>query len=261
MLPFAREASNLLANRLNADFYRKLDNDYHFRDRIKMLKGTQKGKRCFIVGNGPSLTMDQLEAIKDEDCFGANRVYKLFDKTTWRPKYYVLQDKYDLTKGVYEKLNVEYFFVSDAYWREHGMDNQKAICYHGIRAIKQKAGTSFSEDCAEFIDIDSTVTYTMIQLACYMGYTEINLIGMDHVYTNVTNEKSKIIQRNNVKNHAFEDENPNEVIANISFMEDVYRVARGYCEAHDIKIRNATLGGALEIFERTDFWQLVRKER
>lgn len=54
----------------------------------------QSRERCFIVGNGPSLTMSDLQAISEEDCFGANHIYKLFDKTSWRPKYYVLQDRY-----------------------------------------------------------------------------------------------------------------------------------------------------------------------
>lgn len=258
--PFARELSNLAVNVSNSYFYHSINKSNHYDEMIRSLKGCGKGKRCFIVGNGPSLTIDQLEAIKNEDCFGANRIYKMFDKTSWRPKYYVIQDRYDNTKGVYENLNVENLFVSDFYWKEHGMSNPNAICYHIKRTLKQTNKLPFSEDCSEFVQAASTVTYTMIQLACYIGYEKIYLIGMDHTYANVTNDKGVVIQKNNVRNHAFEDEKPNEVVANIAYMEEAYRTAYRYCKRHGIKIYNATIGGALEIFKRKDFYKLFENQ-
>lgn len=137
-----------------------------------------------------------------------------------------------------------------------GMSNPNAICYHIKRTLKQTPKLPFSQDCSQYIQAASTVTYTMIQLACYMGYNEIYLIGMDHTYANVTDDKGVVIKKNKVRSHAFEDEKPEEVVANISYMEDAYRTARQYCEAHGVKIYNATIGGALEIFERKDFWKI-----
>lgn len=256
-IPFAREISNFVVNISNKKFFKKLNAEKHFDEIINSLKDSKVGERCFIVGNGPSLTVEQLEKIKKEDSFGANRIYKLFEKTEWRPKFYVIQDKYDNTKGVYENLDVEYLFVSDFYWKEHGMSNPNALCYHINRTLRQTNKLPFSEECSEYIQTAATVTYTMIQLACYMGYSEIYMIGMDHTYANVTNDKGVIIQKNDVKNHIFEDEHPGEVVANISYMEDAYRAAKAYCDSHGVKIFNATIGGALEIFERIDFWSIV----
>ena len=256
-VPFSRELCNLIVNFLNKRFYKKINQVKHFDKKILKLKDSKHGKKCFIVGNGPSLTIDQVNTIKNEDCFGANRIYKLFDKTEWRPKYYVIQDKYDTTKGIYENLNIENLFVSDFYWKEHGMSNPNAICYHINRTLKQTNDLPFSERCECFIQAASTVTFTMIQLACYMGYNEIYLIGMDHTYANITNDKGVIVKKRNIKNHAFDDERPNEVVANISYMEAAYKIARKYCETHNIIIKNATIGGELEIFERCDFWKIV----
>lgn len=257
--PFAREAINYLVNFSNSLFYEKLNKKYHFDKVLKSLKNSKHGKRCFIVGSGPSLTIEQLEAIKNEDSFGANRIYKIFKKTTWRPNYYVIQDKYDQTKGIYDNLNVQYLFVSDFYWQEHGMKNPRAVCYHIKKALRQTHKLPYSEDVSQFIQAASTVTFSMIQFATYFGYTDIYLLGMDHIYANVTNDKGVIIQKNKVKNHIFRDENPNEVVANISYMEDAYKTARDYCEEHGINIYNATIGGALEIFQRVDFWTVVKR--
>ena len=64
-----------------------------FSQRIEKLKNINQGKRCFIIGNGPSLKIEDLNALVDEDCFACNRIYGLYDKTKWRPKYYCSQDE------------------------------------------------------------------------------------------------------------------------------------------------------------------------
>ncbi|MDM5314908.1 DUF115 domain-containing protein [Fictibacillus sp. b24] len=260
-LPFARELSNWIVNMSNSFFYSSLNIKGNHAETIKSIKNTEQGKRCFIVGNGPSLTFEQLEKIKHEDCFGANRVYKLFSETDWRPKYYVIQDPYDMTKGIYENLDVRYLFVSDYYWRMHGMENPKAICYHIKRKLHQTKDLPFSEEISNYVQAAATVTYSMIQFAVYLGYDEIYLIGMDHTYANITDDKGNIIKRNAVKNHAFSDEKPNEVVANIEYMECAYLSAKEYCDMKNIKIFNATVGGELEIFNRVNFWNLFKPSK
>ena len=51
-------------------------------------------QKCFIVANGPSLTIEDLEVICNKKIisFGMNRIYKLYDKTKWRPTFYITQD-------------------------------------------------------------------------------------------------------------------------------------------------------------------------
>ncbi len=260
-IPGMRIITNVYVNLMNTLFYKKVCRKYKFNEILLNLKGKANKKRCFIVGSGPSLTIEQLNMIKDEDSFGANRIYKIFPKTLWRPKYYVIQDPYDPTpKENYERLDVENLLVSDYYWKEHGMHNKHAICYHTIRTLKQRKELPFSENIDKYVQVAGTVTYTMIQLAAYLGYKEIYLIGMDHNYDKITNDKGEVIKKSNIKNHVFEDEKPKEVSANISYMEDAYRSAKKYCDEHNIKIYNATLGGKLEVFERKNFYEIFKEE-
>lgn len=259
-LPYGREISNWIVNKKNSFFYLLLTRKFHHDKIIGLLKDTAKGDRCFIVGNGPSLSMKQLDLLRNEVCFGANRIYKVFEQTDWRPDYYVIQDPYDITKGVYENLEVKHLFVSDYYWRKHGMKNLNSLCYHIKRELRQTDELPFSEDISKYIQAAATVTFSMIQIAVYLGYKEIYLIGMDHTYANHTDDRGNIIKQNSVKNHLFEDEKPNEVVANISYMESAYKSALNYCKAHNIKIYNATIGGALEVFERVDFWALFGEQ-
>ena len=55
--------------------------------RIALYKNKYTGRRCFIVANGPSLRPEDLDLLHDrgEITFGMNRIYKLFDQTSWRP--------------------------------------------------------------------------------------------------------------------------------------------------------------------------------
>lgn len=50
---------------------------------------------CFIIGNGPSLSADDLEVLRKNNVlsFGFNKIFLMFDKTNWRPDFYVSQDE------------------------------------------------------------------------------------------------------------------------------------------------------------------------
>ncbi|MBO7254734.1 MAG: hypothetical protein J6V36_05480, partial [Clostridia bacterium] len=62
--------------------------------KLAKLKDSHKGERCFIIGNGPSLSVNDLNKIYEKNIptFSTNRIFKLFEKTDWRPTYYVSED-------------------------------------------------------------------------------------------------------------------------------------------------------------------------
>ena len=60
---------------------------------LKELKDKYKGKRCFIIGNGPSLTKADLEMLQNEITFATNKIYQIFPQTNWRPTYYGMLDE------------------------------------------------------------------------------------------------------------------------------------------------------------------------
>ena len=62
-------------------------------DRNKELVGKYQGRRCFVVGNGPSLKNQDLTKLKGEVVFTVNWMMRspLFD--TLKPTYHVIIDK------------------------------------------------------------------------------------------------------------------------------------------------------------------------
>lgn len=87
---------------------------------FKGLVDTGKGKRCFIVCNGPSLLPEDLELIKYEYSFGFNRIYYMFDKTSWRPSCYISVDKdiILMNKNEIVEIDVPVKFL-DLYAKKH----------------------------------------------------------------------------------------------------------------------------------------------
>lgn len=53
------------------------------------------GKRCFLIGNGPSLRAEDMTRLHEagEITFAFNRIYNIFDQTPWRPNFYISQDE------------------------------------------------------------------------------------------------------------------------------------------------------------------------
>lgn len=61
---------------------------------VKSLKDKHKGEKIFIVATGPSLKMEDLKVLQEKNIttISLNGVFKIYDKTSWRPDYYVIQD-------------------------------------------------------------------------------------------------------------------------------------------------------------------------
>jgi len=220
----------------------------YYNPEIEKFKNIHANEKCFIVATGPSLRMEDLEVLKNNNipCFSMNHVYKAFEKTNWRPKYYVVVDYWMLNNhDEICNIDAEYAFLGDSnkeFWNHDFRKNHFRM--HEIYETYDETKPKFSEDIARKCYLGYTVTYTCMQLAAYMGFKEIYLLGVDFSYGD---QKS-----NTTYGHFFAEK---KLLA-LGFVDQVrlaYQAAKEYTDAHGIKIYNATRGGKLEIFERVDF--------
>jgi hypothetical protein len=228
---------------------------------IKSLKNIHLGKRCFIIGNGPSLRADDLDNLKNEITFAFNRIYYIFDQTDWRPTYYCSEDNKTIfnSKEEINSLNIKNkFFPVNFPWdyKIHFRQAKYYIFKFGNRNEEPK----FSENIVKGIYWGNTVAYTALQVAVYMGFKEIYLIGVDHNFSRMINEKGEIIVDEEAKDYFSEKYNIDKkelYIPNIEISTKAFTAAKRYADNHNIKIYNATRGGKLEVFERIDFNQIT----
>ena len=225
---------------------------------LKSYKAKYIGKRCFIACTGPSLTIEDLEKIGNEYVFGMNSICLIHDKTTWKPDFYGIQDVlvYDKLKDSIHSTDNGVVFAPYGY-RKHRKTPKEWVywhmcgSYHIYEMIYPKRFfAKYSDDCYVRIYDGFTITYSLIQIAIYMGFDEIYLLGADCSYLGK--------QQHFIETGVFDPgykEIGDRLIAS-------YEEAKRYADSHGIKIYNATRGGCLELFPRVQLEDvLARNEK
>lgn len=220
--------------------------------KIKLLKNIHKGERCFIIGNGPSLKVEDLNKLENEYTFVSNRFFTIHSKLI--PTYYFMHDSVLLPKNFDESLrlncNVRFYGVHSGtfdYLRKRDIDG---ILYL-INERNLKERFSVSQDVSSSVNSTGSVSFSMLQFAIYMGFKEIYLLGFDHSFSKEI-KNGKLIQNDDVKDH-FSDYNEGiSVVAKVDDMDCGFEIIKKYADENEIKIINSTRGGNLEVFPRIE---------
>lgn len=228
------------------------------------LKNQYAGKRCFLIGNGPSLRAEDLTRLCEngEITFAFNRIYNIFDQTPWRPTFYVSQDEKMISgcSDIINNLNVEMKFIPVQLKWWHSVNINDAFYFNMIhQEVDNPNAFSFSDDIAYGIYNSSTVMYTAAQIAAYMGFREIYLLGVDHQFQISQNNKGEIVVDNSVKDYFTDKYNEDKdklYIPNTEKSTLTYIAMKKHCDQRNIKVFNATRGGKLEVFPRVAFCEI-----
>ena len=233
---------------------------------LKSIKGKYKGQRCFVLGNGPSLTPSDLDKLKDEVTFASNRIYKIFEKTDWRPTFFGMIDE-DVaeSKGVIEGINSfdceKKFALQEGYYIFRKIRGD--VCFiHSWYERKYLDDPGFSEDLVKGVFCIATVSYMLIQLARYMGFDEIYLLGMDNKYAYSRLRDGSIVKNEGIANYFGEKgiKMPNPKNAVDTWELDIaYEYAEKYSRNNGFRIFNATRGGFLDKFERVNLDDVLKR--
>lgn len=235
-----------------------------FSKKIEKFKDCHKGERCFIIGNGPSLRAEDLDKLNGEITFAANSIYKIFDQTAWRPTYYASQDDKFIRSNIHNIIGCNFRYIFLPYNLENVKVKAKSNIFRFFvdKIDRYPELPLFSEDASKKIYECYTVSYSLLQLAVYMGFKRIFLLGMDHSYSIEVKADGTIV-RNNVEDHFGGtdkvEENNNQYLPSTDKSTNAFIAAKKYADGHDINIYNATRGGKLEVFQRVDFNDIIRE--
>lgn len=243
--------------------------------KIENLKDIHKTKkRCFILGNGPSLNEQNLDFLKDEVCFASNwfAVSDLYKKI--KPQYYLIcshtvfggWDTYkpeiepNFQKMINEHVGDSTIFTSfkfKNYIESEDIFPNKKLNYllfeKPFKEFVYKKG-DVNIDPTLFVDDAQTVVSTFgIILAMHMGFEEIYLLGCDCSY-----EKDKSSKNNyfyDVKLHTTKTTNRDSLINTWEpggSGYQCYEIIKQKANKAGFKIFNAGYKGNLEVFPRVD---------
>ncbi|MEM0986430.1 MAG: 6-hydroxymethylpterin diphosphokinase MptE-like protein [Pseudomonadota bacterium] len=240
-----------------------------YREKLKDLRRKHVGdKRAFIIGNGPSLNETDLSQLKDEVTFCVNGFFLKMPELDWTPTYYVVEDHL-VAEDRAEAINAlkgptKLFPAYLAYCLDPGEDT---IFFNHRARERYPHAFDFSEDASKITYTGCTVTFTCMQLAHYMGFQELHLIGVDASYDI---PKDVDVDRGQGSTAVLDmaSADPNHFHPDyfgkgmrwhdpqVDKMLEAYREARLVADRLGRPIYNATLGGALEVFERRSFARL-----
>lgn len=223
--------------------------------KIIKFKNKHKGQRCVIIGNGPSLNQMDLSFLKNEFCFGLNKIYLGFEKWDFLPTYYVAVNslvieqsakeipaipcpKFISNRGIpYLKPQEDIFFI-----KTHP-DPQEKFCPDPTIAVHE----------------GSTVTYVAMQLAYYMGFKTVILIGVDHHFVTQGEPHQEVTSQGTDINHF----DPNYFgkgvrwhLPDLEGSEKFYKIAYAHYWINDRQIIDATLNGKCNIFPKQEYQEL-----
>ncbi|MDJ0954264.1 MAG: glycosyltransferase [Acidimicrobiia bacterium] len=235
---------------------------------IERFKDIHRGERCVIIGNGPSLNQLHLPLLQNEYTIGVNGIFYAAEQMGFDPSYYVVEDTavikdnlemikrypagHKFFPSIYrdqvgEAKNVSYFMMNRGYYEQRS----PAYCV-----------PRFSTDVAQRAYSGQSVTIINLQLAYYMGFSEVVLIGMDFSYTipdDAEIDGVNITSMSDDPNHfhpdyfgkgkVWKDPQLDRVLAN-------YQLAKLMYEADGRRIVNATAGGNLDLFDRVPYEDL-----
>lgn len=232
--------------------------------KLTKYRNTFYGKRCFILGNGPSLNKCDLRLLKNEVTFGVNSIFLNQKNMGYYPTFYVVEDVF-VAEDRAAEINslhgsIKFFGNYLTYCIDGDVDTIWLNVIFNYEAYPQFP--KFSVNAARKVWVGGTVIYICLQLAYYMGFSSVILIGFDHSYNipaSAEIQGNRILSTEDDPNHfspeyfgkGYRWHDPR-----VDRMEKSFFHANDYFSKNNRKIYNATVGGKLEIFDRIDYMSL-----
>jgi len=253
--------------------------------RNRALRHLRDGKRCFIIGNGPSVKQQDLVKLKNEETFVVNSFWHHPQYRDIQPKYYFVIDSenFPTQEG------------DDNAWSQDLIARNDAIqacptklCFHVMgkpfierRRLYEKNQIYylafhgwFRENLTFNIELDKVlpnvknVIIACIIAAAYMGFEEIYLLGCEHDFLAYPSNRHyegfkhfyetkqfDLSDKDEVRHYALAAHSYERHIDNVKILFRNYRLlARKLSLTHPrLRIFNATPNSFLDVFPMIDF--------
>jgi hypothetical protein len=222
-------------------------------------KNKHKGEDCFILGNGPSLAKLDLSLLKNKYVFGLNKIHLMFElQPELELDYHVSvnplvleQTKNQLLNNVYNSFS----FIPFSIGKELNLINTRNIKFINTTGAPYK----FNDNITKPINEGWTVSFVALQVAYYMGFQNIYLIGMDNNFIQQGSPNEQQLLSGEDPNHFHPDyfKDSQWHLADVDANNRSFGMAEAFFKSKGRSIYNATVGGKLEVFRRIEFSKAV----
>jgi hypothetical protein len=237
----------------------------------RLIKDIHKDERCFILCNGPSVNNQNLLLLKDEIVISVSSGYLHDGYSEIKPRYHVVPNmtfgKFTHEHAIAWFREMDQQLLSDTLFL--GTEQYNMVAKSGLLASKNihyigMYGDFNDNFCIpridKFIPEAQSVPILAIMLAMYMGFNKIYLLGTDHdwfIKKNYSYAFGQILFAGTDPGVHKDGSMPELLLANelpiAAVLWNQYRALHRIAKVNNIKIYNASAGGALDEFDRIDF--------
>jgi hypothetical protein len=223
--------------------------------RLSEMKDIHKGKRAFIIGNGPSLKQTDLSKLKNEITFGMNRIYLAFPEWGFTTTYLCVTNDLVVEQFVDDisALTIPKFIA----WRSHRhFVERMSVKDIPTFVYTSYTGPRFATDARRRIWEGATVTNLTLHLAYHMGIEKAILIGVDHDFKDKGEANKTVVSDGDDPNHFMPNYFGKGVkwqLPDLDTSEIGYSLAREDYRKDGREVVDATVGGKLTIFPKIDY--------
>lgn len=223
--------------------------------RLAALKDIHKGKRAFIIGNGPSLKQTDLSKLKNEITFCMNRFYLAFPELGFNATYLCVTNDLVVEQFVDDinALPIPKFIA----WRSRRhFHPQASLASLPTFIYTTYTGPRFTADVRRRTWEGATVTNLALQLAYFMGVETAILIGVDHNFTSKGDANKTVVSQGDDPNHFMPNYFGKGVkwqLPDLDTSEVGYVFARAAYQKAGRQVLDATVGGKLQVFPKVEY--------
>jgi hypothetical protein len=211
--------------------------------------------------------------LEDEYSFGLNKIADIYPTTTWRPSFYVNVSRTVLdptwAESAARAVKETTSFLSVAFISHIIAESDLPENVYLVDPLDTRGRPNlpvWSQDIVHGVSKYGSSMTAVLQIAVYMGFNPIYLLGCDGEYVQIDWGGSD-------PNHFSEDYDKLQLgkrkivmtASMASFCSDAvqrgHEVAKYACDALGVEIYNATVGGEIEIYPRVDIREVLNDIR
>lgn len=280
---FTKEIVKLNCERQESPFYehissRSIDVPEKYRNitaKNRKYKNIHEGERLFLLGTAPSINQIDLCKLADERTMVVSNFYMHKDYSIIKPDYYcfaqftytdILNDQFYLQwiREIAEHSGSPQFFFNIT--EKRLIEKCDSFSDKDVNYVFLEGLNSYYEDIdlTKKIRMGNSVPIDCLQIAIYMGFQEIYLLGIEHSIIlsgnynyfyhrkdNMVGDKDPHHGKNGEATRTF-----GEMLPGTYILWEQYKQLKRIAEKQNIKIFNANPEGLLDVFEKVNYNQL-----
>lgn len=268
-------------NRVNKVLRALLFTVWHHRELLgnRRFRHKHRGGRCFILCNGPSVLRQDILPLQHEMVMSVSSGYLHRDFSRIKPAYhfvppitYGMMTEEDVVRWFEEMDNkigeAELFLSSTEYdlVKAHSLFSRRSVNYLCVGRPFWPRGTGILDICGPIPPIASAPIMALL-VALYMDFKEIYLLGTDHDSL-ITREYRYSFEPTVLRGKDFAVDEDGRI--RVPIYEELtaylmlwtqYRHIKQIANAKGVNIRNASIGGMLDEFQRVQLADIFSQNR